>query len=109
MRKMKRVKQWLLLKSDHSNANMGYYFPEETTVNVKSETRKGTYKAINEAFPSDKEYVGDYRTFTIQHGQHPTNEHYAYVVLPGIDETDLKHMLPKNSRSSLKYRRNSSS
>ncbi len=36
--------------------------------NVKSETRKGTYKAINEAFPSDKEYVGDYRTFTIQHG-----------------------------------------
>ena len=70
MRKMKRVKQWLLLKSDHSNANMGYYFPEETTVNVKSETRKGTYKAINEAFPSDKEYVGDYRTFTIQHGQH---------------------------------------
>ncbi|EOB2771310.1 polysaccharide lyase 8 family protein [Enterococcus faecalis] len=83
-------KQWLLLKSDHSNANMGYYFPEETTVNVKSETRKGTYKAINEAFPSDKEYVGDYRTFTIQHGQHPTNEHYAYVVLPGIDEPDLK-------------------
>ena len=76
---------------------------------LKSETRKGTYKAINEAFPSDKEYVGDYRTFTIQHGQHPTNEHYAYVVLPGIDETDLKTYAAKNSRSSLKYRRNSSS
>jgi len=90
-------KQWLLLKSDHSNANMGYYFPEETTVNVKSETRKGTYKAINEAFPSDKEYVGDYRTFTIQHGQHPTNEHYAYVVLPGIDETDLKTYAAKKT------------
>ncbi|MGC3011540.1 polysaccharide lyase family 8 super-sandwich domain-containing protein, partial [Enterococcus faecalis] len=60
------------------------------TVYVKSETRKGTYKAINEAFPSDIENVGDYRTFTIQHGQHPSNEHYAYVVLPGIVETDLK-------------------
>ncbi|MDK6786199.1 polysaccharide lyase beta-sandwich domain-containing protein, partial [Enterococcus faecalis] len=30
-------------------------------------------------------------------GQHPTNEHYAYVVLPGIDETDLKTYAAKKT------------
>jgi hyaluronate lyase len=83
-------KQWLLLNSDHKNASIGYYFPEETTVSVISEMRKGSYTEINEAFPSNEVYTGNYRTFVIDHGKNPVNESYAYVTLPGVDEAELK-------------------
>ncbi len=82
-------KQWLLLDSNHSQANIGYYFPEETTVNVVSETRTGSYTEINEAFPSNAVYTGEYRKFLINHGKNPVEDHYAYVMLPGINETEL--------------------
>lgn len=88
--KERSTKEWLLLKSDHQNANIGYYFPKDTTVDVISEVRKGTYTEINEAFPSNDQYTGNYRKFVLDHGKNPTNEQYAYVTLPGIDETGLK-------------------
>ncbi|WP_256924835.1 polysaccharide lyase 8 family protein [Candidatus Enterococcus mansonii] len=83
-------KEWLLLQSDHQNANIGYYFPENATVDVTSEVRQGSYTQINEAFPSNDIYTGNYRKFVINHGQNPTDETYAYVTLPGIDEAGLK-------------------
>ncbi|MCA5014476.1 MULTISPECIES: polysaccharide lyase 8 family protein [unclassified Enterococcus] len=83
-------KQWLLLQSDHQNASIGYYFPKETAVNVISETRTGSYAQINEAFPNNEQYTGDYRKFVIDHGKNPVDESYAYVTLPGIDEAGLK-------------------
>lgn len=82
-------KNWLLLASDHVNASIGYYFPTGENVNVVSETRTGTYRAINSAFPSDTEYVGNYRKFIINHGSNPVNATYAYVTLPGISQDDL--------------------
>lgn len=84
------AKEWLLLKSDHQKANIGYYFPGNTTVDVISEVRKGTYADINEAFPSNDVYIGNYRKFLLNHGKNPTNEQYAYVTLPGIDEAGMK-------------------
>lgn len=82
-------KQWLLLASDHSQANIGYYFPEKTPVTVVHETRSGSYTEINEAFPSNERYTGEYRKFLIDHGKNPVAEQYAYVTLPGIDEAGL--------------------
>ena len=82
-------KQWLLLASDHSQANIGYYFPEKTPVTVVHESRSGSYTEINEAFPSNERYTGEYRKFLIDHGKNPVAEHYAYVTLPGIDEAGL--------------------
>lgn len=84
-------KEWLLLESNHPNASIGYYFPEKEPVEVISEKRSGTYTDINEAFPSNEIYTGDYRKFLINHGQNPVGAKYAYVVLPGISEPDLKN------------------
>ncbi|MHC5216189.1 polysaccharide lyase 8 family protein [Enterococcus sp. LJL128] len=83
-------KEWLLLDSDHDEASMGYYFPQKEVVEVVSETRTGTYTEINEAFPSDKKYNGSYQKFLINHGKQPVGAEYAYVILPGISEADLK-------------------
>ncbi|MGL4694473.1 polysaccharide lyase 8 family protein [Enterococcus larvae] len=82
-------KEWLLLASDHANASVGYYFPNETTIDVISETRTGKYSEINEAFPSTDVYTGNYRKFLIDHGKQPSEAAYAYVVLPGISEAKL--------------------
>lgn len=80
---------WLLLESDHQHASIGYYFPQKETVDVISETRTGTYREINEAFPSDTQYTGNYRTFSINHGQQPKDAEYAYVMLPGTTQSEL--------------------
>lgn len=86
----KSRKEWLLLNSDHATASIGYYFPNEEMVDVVSEARTGTYREINEAFPSNDVYTGEYRKFLINHGSQPSGATYAYVVLPGIDEAQLK-------------------
>lgn len=83
-------KEWLLLQSNHKNASIGYYFPNGETVDVINEARTGTYSEINEAFPSNDLYTGNYRKFLINHGQHPSDATYAYVMLPGIAEAELK-------------------
>ncbi|WP_321388036.1 polysaccharide lyase 8 family protein [uncultured Enterococcus sp.] len=83
-------KEWLLLQSNHKKNSIGYYFPNGETVDVISEARTGTYSEINEAFPSNDLYTGNYRKFLINHGQHPIDADYAYVMLPGIAEAELK-------------------
>lgn len=87
-------KEWLLLQSDHQNASIGYYFPTASDVTVQSEKRTGTYADINSAFPSNKIYNGEYRKFLINHGQHPQNATYAYVILPEATQERLK-IIPK--------------
>lgn len=83
-------KEWLLLQSNHSNASIGYYFPTKTAVEVSRETRTGTYSEINDAFPSSETYTGTYQKLLINHGQNPVNASYAYVLLPGINEAEIK-------------------
>lgn len=86
----KSSKEWLLLDADHKQASIGYYFPNTEMVDVISEARTGAYSEINEAFPSDERYTGNYRKFVIDHGQHPIDAAYAYVMLPGVTEAELK-------------------
>lgn len=90
-------KEWLLLQSDHQNASIGYYFPTASDVTVQSEKRTGTYADINSAFPSNKIYNGEYRKFLINHGQHPQNATYAYVILPEATQERLKNYTQDNA------------
>ncbi len=102
-------KEWLLLQSSQPETSIGYYFPEKETVKVISEERQGTYREINESFPSDEVYHGSYRKFLINHGKHPINEAYAYVILPGVNEKGLKEYAEKEPVTILqKYSKNSS-
>lgn len=82
-------KEWLLLESDRPNASIGYYFPQKEKVQVINETRKGSYGEINGAFPSETQYTGEYRKFLIDHGKHPVDENYAYVMLPGVNQSEI--------------------
>ncbi len=90
-------KDWLLLQSDHQNASIGYYFPDSSDITVQSEKRTGTYSDINSAFPSNEIYNGEYRKFLIDHGQHPQNASYAYVILPEATQESLKNYTQENA------------
>lgn len=85
------------MQSDHQNASIGYYFPTASDITVQSEKRTGTYADINSAFPSNKIYNGDYRKFLINHGQHPQNAAYAYVILPEATQERLKNYTQDNA------------
>ena len=69
----------LLLKSKNTQMNIGYKFLEPTTVNVKKENRKGTWKDINEG-QSDEEVENSFISIVQPHDA--TNNKYAYVLYP---------------------------
>lgn len=95
-------RSWLLLQSDQPQSSMGYYFPEKEAVTVKREQRSGTYSQINEAFPSEELYTGEYAKLLINHGNQPRNETYTYAMLPGINAEGLKEYAQKRPVTILK-------
>lgn len=79
---------WILLEGNHGEKqNIGYYFPEQTKVNVLKETRTGRWSEINGAVipesPIDVPAERSYISFAISHGTNPQGETYSYVLLPG--------------------------
>lgn len=69
----------------YGNADIGYFFPEPTTLKAKRETRTGRWSDINEIFGGGSLLSRNYLTFWIDHGSQLTGEgaSYAYAMLPG--------------------------
>lgn len=96
-----KANDWLLLDSTKENQNIGYVMLEDQTITTQKETRTGTYKEINDAFPSDKLYNGTYQKVLIEHGQQVTDGHYAYVTYPDATEQKLNDLVTSNQFSVL--------
>ena len=67
---------------------VGYVFPVSTKADLAVEMQQGSWRAINsEESPSlIKENVF---TLWLNHGTHPTNAEYAYIIVPGTDPKRL--------------------
>lgn len=68
--------------------NIGYVFPESSSVSLSTNTQKGNWYRINNAHP-DKELSGNVFKLWINHGENPEARNpegakYMYVVIPGI-------------------------
>ncbi|MHC5228589.1 polysaccharide lyase family 8 super-sandwich domain-containing protein [Enterococcus sp. LJL99] len=96
-----KANDWLLLDSTKENQSIGYLMLEDQTITTQKETRTGTYKEINDAFPSDKLYNGTYQKVLIEHGQKVTDGHYAYVTYPDATEQKLNDLVANNQLSVL--------
>ena len=77
----------LLLKSQNTQMNIGYKFLEPTTVNVKKENRKGTWKDINEG-QSDEEVENSFISIVQPHDA--ANNKYAYVLYPNRSDKEFE-------------------
>ncbi len=69
--------------------DIGYYFPHVTKVVKTAETREGSLSEINSAGSGTK-VKQDYLTFTIPHGNSPSNASYCYAMLPSMTEAELQ-------------------
>lgn len=63
----------------NNGTNIGYYFPENTDVRVLKEIRTGNWIDVTRY---GGEATDAYATFAIEHGKKPSNDSYAYFILP---------------------------
>lgn len=77
---------WAHLAGNTAKSDIGYYFPGGSTVNVKRETRTGTWFDINKNGVIDEARTAtqtrNYLTMWFNHGNNPVDQGYSYVLLP---------------------------
>ncbi|HZK47954.1 MAG TPA: polysaccharide lyase family 8 super-sandwich domain-containing protein, partial [Atopostipes sp.] len=82
--------KWAHLAGDESrDSDIGYYFPDEPTLQSIRESRTGSWKDINgrEQTP-DKSMSRNYLNLTVDHGEKVADEQYSYVLLPTKNEEE---------------------
>lgn len=82
----------LHIAGDAPDSDIGYYFPEPATVHAVREERTGSWRDIDarDTTPTT-DYTRNYQTFWLDHGSNPTNETYAYTLLPGLTNTGVEN------------------
>jgi chondroitin AC lyase len=78
-----KTPNWLL------HDGVRYYFPEGGDITLSTQVQKGNWYHINNSHPKE-EISGDVFKLWINHGSKPANGQYAYVVLPGVKDAEMK-------------------
>ncbi len=76
----------IFLKSSNKEMNIGYKFLNTTSLNLKKETRSGTWKDINES-QSNKSVENTFLKIVQPHDM--VRNSYAYVLYPNRDEKEF--------------------
>ena len=76
----------IFLKSSNKEMNIGYKFLNTTSLNLKKETRSGTWKDINES-QSNESVENTFLTIVQPHDM--LRNSYAYVLYPNRDEKEF--------------------
>lgn len=88
--------KWLMLKAPKAQQSIGYYFPENTTIEASQQIRKGRYADINKKFTNHKTYTGKYEKLIIKHGKNPVNRKYAYILVPDASMAKMQKLAQQN-------------
>ncbi len=71
-----------------TDSQIGYYFPNEQAISLKTETRQGSWQDINAAESADIQ-TNNYATISIEHGTNPEAASYSYVILPNCNSRSV--------------------
>lgn len=77
--------KWAHLNGLTLAQNIGYVFPNATTITAYKKTRTGDWNTINTRNKSALTSA-NYAGITISHGKKPTNKSYSYIILPGKNQ-----------------------
>lgn len=79
------------LSGKTSENGLGYIFLEDAQLDVKKETRSGTWNDVNKIakFTDYTPVSNDYISMAVNHGQTPQNATYSYVILPHASEKEV--------------------
>jgi chondroitin AC lyase len=80
--------QWIL------NDKVAYLFPQGGQVSVTRQQQSGSWYDINHTYGKDR-LTKEVFTLSIEHGLHPVNATYSYIVLPGVQNADEIHHYQK--------------
>jgi hyaluronate lyase len=82
---------WLHVAGNTSGSDVGYYFPQSSTIKSKREARTGKWSAVNSSYypVGDPSYTRNYLTYWLDHGTNPTNSKYAYAILPNKSSSQV--------------------
>ncbi|MDN3018457.1 polysaccharide lyase family 8 super-sandwich domain-containing protein [Paenibacillus sp. BSR1-1] len=81
--------KWAHLEGNVQSSNIGYYFPESTSLYGLRESRTGSWNEINNGGSSES-ITRNYLSLAFDHGSKPTNASYSYVLLPNKDVTQTE-------------------
>lgn len=82
----------IFLKSSNKEMNIGYKFLKTTSLNVKKETRSGTWKDINES-QSNESVENTFLTIVQPHDM--VRNSYAYVLYPNRNDKEFESEVNK--------------
>ena len=80
---------WAHLKGDAAGSDTGYVFPGGSDVEMKSETRTGSWSMITGS-GSTAPITRNYFSLVLNHGMQPKNKGYSYILLPGLDKEETE-------------------
>lgn len=82
---------WIHLEGNVQGSDIGYYFPEQATVNGLRESRTGNYFDTqgSEYLGKSEDHIRNFVTLWIDHGTNPSDASYSYVLLPGKQNTEI--------------------
>jgi len=70
--------------------SIGYLFPEPQKVNLSNQSEKGSWFKINRQADSPKEEISkNVFKLWLDHGSHPQNATYQYIVVPSATEPEM--------------------
>lgn len=81
---------------------VGYVFPKGGNIDLLTENRQGNWLGISQAGSRNSNEVENKNIFqlSIAHGLRPSNDKYAYIVVPGKNSaSDMKSYLAQNNIS----------
>ena len=90
---------WAHLAGSVNGADIGYYFPQFTTLKGLRKSYSGPWHDVNEhnktKLVSDSDLIRNYLTIWCDHGTNPDNSGYSYVLLPGKSALQVSHYAEK--------------
>lgn len=81
-----KVKADYITLAGENGSKIGYYFPGSAEVNLLKEQRTGKW---SDQGTGSGEATATFATIFFDHGTKPTNESYAYILMPGADDGDM--------------------
>ncbi|HWN93782.1 MAG TPA: polysaccharide lyase family 8 super-sandwich domain-containing protein, partial [Methylomirabilota bacterium] len=81
---------WAHLAGSVSGGDIGYYFPQTSTVQALRESRSGAMSELNSRYGSTNRFTRHYLTMYFDHGTNPPGATYSYVLLPGASASAVE-------------------
>jgi hyaluronate lyase len=84
---------WAHLSGNAAKSDIGYYFPQNSDVQLERGERSGNWRSINTSplQSLDRVLKANYLTLYVDHGINPKDATYSYVILPNKSAEQVKN------------------